>query len=94
DECPEEYRFRSPLTYLNRARTPTLILHGEADDRVPIGQGEELFVALKQAGCPVEFVRYPEGAHAMLRTGYPAHRRDYLERVTGWFSKHLGAADR
>jgi dipeptidyl aminopeptidase/acylaminoacyl peptidase len=94
DECPEEYRFRSPLTYLDRARTPTLILHGEADDRVPIGQGEELVVALKQAGCPVEFVRYPEGSHAMLRTGYPAHRRDYLERVVGWFRKHLGTSDR
>jgi|HigsolmetaAR202D_1030399.scaffolds.fasta_scaffold09738_2 dipeptidyl aminopeptidase/acylaminoacyl peptidase len=38
-----------------------------------------------------EFVRYPEGSHAMPRTGYPAHRCDDLERVVGWFTRHLGA---
>ena len=91
-ECPEEYRTRSPLTYLHRARTPSLILHGEADDRCPIGQGEQLFVALLGAGCPVEFVRYPEGTHALLRTGYPSHRLDFLERLVAWFGRHLGEA--
>ena len=43
--------------YSERA-TPTLIVHGEADDRCPIGQGEELFVALKKSGVETEFVRY------------------------------------
>lgn len=86
----EEYVKRSPLTYLDRATTPTLIFHGEADDRCPIGQGEECFVALLEHGCEVEFVRYPEGAHTLLRTGYPAHREDVLNRLIGWFSQHLG----
>ena len=54
-------------------------MHGEADDRCPIGQGEQMFVALKQAGCEVEFVRYPGGAHAMLRVGPPSHRADFLD---------------
>jgi dipeptidyl aminopeptidase/acylaminoacyl peptidase len=65
-------------------------VQGEADDRCPIGQGEQMFVALKQAGCEVEFARYPGGAHAMLRVGPPSHRADFLERVLGWFTDHLG----
>ncbi len=92
DENPEEYRFRSPLTYLtsDRKTPPVLIVHGEADDRVPIGQGEQLFITLQQNGAEVEFVRYPHGAHPSLtRVGYPAHRKDYLERVVGWMEKWL-----
>jgi dipeptidyl aminopeptidase/acylaminoacyl peptidase len=85
----DEYVKRSPLTDLPNARTPSLIIHGEADDRCPIGQGEQCFMTLLQHGCEVEFVRYPEGAHTFQRTGYPAHREDALKRITGWFSEHL-----
>ena len=88
---PNEYRKRSPLTDLHKARTPSLILHGEADDRVPIGQGEQCFMTLKLAGCKTEFVRYPGEAHAMLRTGLPAHRYDYLTRVVAWFERFLSS---
>lgn len=87
----EWYRARSPSTYAHRVRTPTLIIHGEADERCPIGQGEEMFVALKKAGCEVEFVRYPEGSHLFLRAGYPDHRADALRRILSWFRLHLGA---
>ena len=89
-ENREEYRRRSPITALHTARTPTLIVHGEADDRCPIGQGEQCFTTLMEAGCDVEFARYPGEAHAMLRTGLPAHRLDYLERVGAHFAHHLG----
>ena len=37
-----------------------------------------------------EFARYPGGAHTMLRVGPPSHRADFLERVLGWFTDHLG----
>jgi len=86
----DEYLFRSPITYLENAKTPVLIIHGEADDRVPIGQGEQLFITLSELGKTVEFVRYPGGTHAMLRTGYPVHRLDALTRLPAWFSTHLG----
>lgn len=85
----DEYVKRSPLTYLNQATTPALIIHGEADDRCPIGQGEQCFTALLESGREVEFVRYPDGAHTFLRTGYPAHREDALARIAGWFTHHL-----
>jgi dipeptidyl aminopeptidase/acylaminoacyl peptidase len=89
-EASEAFAAHSPSTFAHRATTPTLIVQGEADDRCPIGQGEQMFVALKQAGCQVEFARYPGGAHAMLRVGPPSHRADFIGRVLGWFQDHLG----
>lgn len=86
----EWYVEHSPSTFAHRAKAPTLIVHGEADERCPIGQGEQMFVALKKAGCEVEFVRYPGGAHSFIRTGPPAHREDYLTRLVAWFKEHLG----
>lgn len=85
----DEYVKRSPITYLHEATTPSLIIHGEADDRCPISQGEQCFITLLENGCEVEFVRYPDGAHTLLRTGYPTHREDILNRLNGWFSQHL-----
>jgi len=80
---------RSPSTFAHQTQTPTLIIHGEADDRCPIGQGEQMFVLLNESGCDVEFVRYPGGAHAMLNNGTPELRLDALTRILGWFDTHL-----
>jgi dipeptidyl aminopeptidase/acylaminoacyl peptidase len=66
------------------------ILHGEADDRCPIGQAEEMFTALKKAGCEVEFVRYPGSTHSFTHSGLRAHRADALERTLLWGKQHLG----
>src|SRR5207248_4173115 len=85
----EVFAAHSPSTFAHRATTAALIVQGEAGDRCPIGQGEQMFVALKQASCEVELARYPGGAHTMLRVGPPSHRADFLERLLGWFSTHL-----
>jgi dipeptidyl aminopeptidase/acylaminoacyl peptidase len=81
---------RSPATYAHRVKTPTLILHGEADDRCPIGQGEQLFALLKAAGCETEFVRYPNSHHHFLWGGEPTYVEDFLRRTVEWFKRHLG----
>ncbi len=86
----EWYEAHSPSTFAHRATTPTLIVQGEADDRCPIGQGEQMFVALKKANCEVEFARYPGGSHVFPWVGEPAHREDLLRRVLEWFTDHLG----
>lgn len=88
-EASEAFAAHSASTFVHRATTPTLIMQGEADERCPIGQGEQMYVALKQAGCEAEFVRYPGGPHAMLRVGPPSHREDFLTRVLDWFTRHL-----
>jgi dipeptidyl aminopeptidase/acylaminoacyl peptidase len=85
----EVFRRLSPITYVDQVTTPTLILHGEADDRCPIGQGEEFFVGLVAAGkVPAEFVRYPGGSHLFLGNGRPSHRVDYSRRVIDWVEQY------
>ncbi len=88
-EAREWYATHSPSQFAHNTRTPTLIIQGEEDHRCPVGQGEAMFVALKQAGCEVEFARYPGGSHLFMRTGPAEHREDCLARVLGWFQSHL-----
>jgi dipeptidyl aminopeptidase/acylaminoacyl peptidase len=89
-EDREWYATHSPSQFAHNTRTPTLIIHGEADERCPIGQGEQMFVTLKKAGCEVEFARYPGGSHLLQRVGPPEHRADVLTRTLAWFKTHLG----
>ena len=77
---------RSPLTYAPAVETPVLLLHGEADLRCPIEQGEQYFVALKRHGKEVEFVRFPDCSHLFLRVGHPKMREEYLRRMLGMVS--------
>ena len=88
------YRERSPSTWAHRASTPTLVVHGEADVRCPIGQGEELFTALLAAGVDTEFARYPDASHLFPFSGRPAQREDFLARELAWFDAHLGTGER
>ncbi|HEX6348924.1 MAG TPA: S9 family peptidase [Candidatus Dormibacteraeota bacterium] len=89
-QAEDFYRQRSPSTWAHRARTPTLVVHGEADDRCPIGQGEELYTWLKASGVETEFARYPGAAHLFLFNGKPAQRADFLRRVGDWFQTKIG----
>jgi dipeptidyl aminopeptidase/acylaminoacyl peptidase len=85
----ETYRRLSPVAYVDRVRTPTLIVHGEADDRCPVGQGEELFIGLLAAGrVPVQMVRYPGESHLFRSTGSPGHRLDLTRRIVEWVEQH------
>ncbi|MBI3329165.1 MAG: S9 family peptidase [Nitrospinae bacterium] len=84
---------RSPLTYAAHVKTPVLLLHGEADLRCPIEQGEQFFVALKRLGKEVEFVRFPDCSHLFLRVGHPKMREEYLRRTLEWFDQHLKGQD-
>jgi dipeptidyl aminopeptidase/acylaminoacyl peptidase len=85
----ETFRRLSPINYVDKVTTPTLVLHGEADERCPIGQGEELFTGLVAAGkVPTEFVRYPGGSHMFIAQGRPSHRVDFNRRVVDWVTRH------
>lgn len=82
----DKYWERSPLKYIDRAKTPTLIIHGAADPRVPPGQSLELYTALKWKGVPVEYVTYPREGHGVAER---AHQEDFMKRVLGFFDKYL-----
>ncbi len=86
-EDPRGYLRMSPLNYLSRMKTPTLIEHQEEDHRCPIEQAEQLWAALKVKGVPVEFLRYPAEPHGMSRGGRPDRRIDRLERILDWIGR-------
>jgi dipeptidyl aminopeptidase/acylaminoacyl peptidase len=77
---------RSPLRHVKRVSTPTLLLHGEADNDVPITQSEELYTALRRRGVETLFVRYPGQGHGATE---PRHQLDQLERTVAWFDRWL-----
>lgn len=81
------YRKFSPITYVKRVRTPTLILHGEVDEDVPVEQSYLFYRALKDLGVEVELVVYPREPHGPRERN---HLLDISRRVTEWFVKHLG----
>jgi dipeptidyl aminopeptidase/acylaminoacyl peptidase len=83
------YRASSPLSFLHNTKTPSLILTGEADARCPIGQSEQLFTALLDAGVETEFARYPGEGHIFPWAGHPDHRVDFANRIIAWFDRFL-----
>ena len=76
----------SPITFIKNARTPTLILHGEADTTDPIGQGQQLYRGLKRYGVPSDFVIYPREGHGLREE---KHLIDRLNRIIGWFERYV-----
>lgn len=88
-EDPEKLWEFSPLKYVKNVETPLLILHGELDYRCPIEQAEQLFIALKQLGKEVEFVRFPGANHELSRSGDPTMRIHRLEQICRWFEQYL-----
>jgi len=79
----------SPIRYVDNAKTPTLVIHSEKDMRVPIGQAEQFFIALKENGVEAEFVRFPNETHELSRSGGPRHREERLSHIVRWFNKYL-----
>jgi dipeptidyl aminopeptidase/acylaminoacyl peptidase len=89
-EDPEDYRARSPITYIKDVKTPLMLILGEADYRTPPGAGgEEMFRALKFRKIPTVMVRFPNESHELSRSGQPWHRVERLEHIVGWFDHWL-----
>ncbi len=79
------YLDRSAMSHIDKATTPTLILHGANDERVPTGQAYELYRGLKDRGKPTELVFYPREGHGI--TEY-YHQKDRMERIYNWVTKY------
>lgn len=80
---------RSPIGLGRAVRTPTLLLHGEADLRCPISQAEEWLAMLLGSGCQAEMVRYPGASHGFLTQGPPSLAADYGTRLVKWVTRHV-----
>jgi dipeptidyl aminopeptidase/acylaminoacyl peptidase len=82
----QEYWDHSPMKYVKNVKTPTMILHGQADTRVPIPQAQEFYRALYERHVPVEFVTYPRENHGFVE---PRHIQDRWQRYLVFFGKYL-----
>ena len=80
------YRNRSPLTFVKQCTTPTLILHGELDRRVPTDQGRSFYRALQLCGVKCELVLYKNEGHVLAKH---ENRLDAMRRIRDWFDQHV-----
>jgi dipeptidyl aminopeptidase/acylaminoacyl peptidase len=80
---------RSPLKHVARVKTPTLLVHGENDNDVPIAEAEQFYIALKDVGVETVMVRYPREGHGLRET---QHLVDLIERSLAWYERHFAQA--
>lgn len=85
-EKPEGFLNHSPFMYMSKAKTPTLILQGQADTTDPLGQSQELYRGLKHYGVKAEFVEYPREPHGPREE---KHNLDVLNRIVAWYQENL-----
>ena len=77
---------RSPIRYANKVKTPTMFVHGENDNDVPIAEAEQFYIALKDVGVETIMIRYPREGHGVRET---RHAADLIERSIAWYEKHF-----
>ena len=85
-EKPEGFLNSSPFIHLKNAKTPTLVLQGDADPVDPPGQSQELYRGLKRYGVETELAVYPREPHGFHEE---KHLLDRLNRILAWYDKYL-----
>ena len=85
-EKPTGFLNSSPFLHIKNAKTPTLVLQGDADTVDPLGQSQELYRGLKRYGVETELVVYPREPHGFHEE---KHLLDRLNRIVAWYDKFL-----
>jgi dipeptidyl aminopeptidase/acylaminoacyl peptidase len=86
DDMAKKLWERSALAHVAKVRTPTMFIHGELDQDVPIQEAEQFYIALKQVGVEAMLVRYPREGHGLRE---PAHVVDAIDRSLAWHGRFL-----
>jgi dipeptidyl aminopeptidase/acylaminoacyl peptidase len=79
---------QNPQRFAKNFKTPTLIMHGEKDYRVPITQGMEYYNTLRLKGVPTRFVYFPDENHWILK---PQNSRLWHREFFAWLDKYVGS---
>ena len=82
----ETYEKHSAIYRIDKVQTPTQVIHGANDLRVPFTQGQEFYVALKRKGVPTEMVVYPRTPHGPRE---PKLLMDVSPRILTWLDKYI-----
>jgi acetyl esterase/lipase len=85
-EKPELYKLASPVTHVSQKAPPVLILHGTADDTVPIEQSKQLADVLRKVGVPHELIVIEGAPHSFH---LQPKQRDLRPLVVGFFDRYL-----
>ena len=80
------WRDQSPTHYASKVKTPTLVVTGDADVRVPPGQSSEYYRLLKHHGVETKLVLYPREPHGI---GEPRHRLNHVREILEWVEGHM-----
>lgn len=83
---PQAWIRISPFFEIEKVKTPTLVMCGEADMRVPLPNSEQLYLALRRLGVETELVIYPGEYHEITT---PSYQKDRYERWIAWFDRFL-----
>jgi dipeptidyl aminopeptidase/acylaminoacyl peptidase len=83
---PEVYARSSPITFIKKVKTPTLVIVGDSDGECPTPQSYEFWHALKTLNVETQLVVYEHEGHMFIK---PEHRRDRIRRTVAWFDAHL-----
>jgi len=85
-ESPKIYLDQTPSAFAGNFKTPTLVIHGSLDFRVPDAQGLGMFTSLQRKGVPSRFVLFPDEGHWIAK---PANRIVWWREVHDWLAKYL-----
>ena len=85
-EKPDHYRERSPSSFVANFKTPTLVIHGALDFRVPDAQGLGMFTSLQRRGVPSRYVWFPDEGHWITQA---QNRSVWWHEVTSWLDRYL-----
>lgn len=83
---PVNYKKWSPHLFAKNFKTPTLVIHGEIDYRVPVDQGLQLYTTLQRQNIPSKLVYFPDEGHWILK---PQNSEFWYGQVLDWFGKYL-----
>jgi dipeptidyl aminopeptidase/acylaminoacyl peptidase len=83
---PAVYAKSSPITFIKRVKTPTLMVVGDRDGECPAPQSFEFWHALRDEGVKTQLVLYPNEGHHFVD---PTHQRDVLKRALDWFETEM-----
>jgi dipeptidyl aminopeptidase/acylaminoacyl peptidase len=76
----------SPITRIDRLRTPLMLVHGENDSNVPVIEAEQVVAALAALGVPHRYLLFPGEGHELQ---HRSSRARYLHETIGWLTAYL-----
>lgn len=87
---PAEFMRFSPHASAGNFKTPTLVIHGQLDLRVPVNQGFELFNTLQTRGVPSKLLYFPDENHWILK---PQNSLFWYQTTRDWLEKYIGKGE-